>query len=109
MKGIPSHLVDQYIACMSPEVYYIRCKPFVKIGVSKNPSLRLKQIRRGGGGFASPAGLDLTASELVGTELGSFTRERELHSKFAHLRHTGEWFAETPELTQYIEREQDAA
>jgi hypothetical protein len=102
ITDMPAEWVDRYIACLSPEVYFIRCEQFVKIGVSKDPYLRVKQIRRGVGGALSPAGLERATSQLVGTELGGFDRERELHSKFAHLRHTGEWFTEAPELTDYI-------
>jgi hypothetical protein len=40
---------------------------------------------------------------LLATEPGGFERERELHAQFAHLRHTGEWFTEAPELAEYID------
>lgn len=83
-------------------VYFIRCKQYVKIGISMNPATRLRQIRRGGGSHF-PRLLDVETSELVTTEPGGLDRERELHAKFAHLRHTGEWFTETKELTDYIE------
>jgi hypothetical protein len=83
-------------------VYFIRCQQFVKIGISKNPAARLLQIRRGGGSHF-PRLLDVETSELVTTEVGGRKREQELHAQFAHLRHTGEWFTEAPELTEYIE------
>ena len=83
-------------------VYFIRCQQFVKIGISKNPAARLQQIRRGGGSHF-PRLLDVETSELIATEAGGFAREKELHARFAHLRHTGEWFTEAPELTEYIE------
>lgn len=82
--------------------YFMRCGQFVKIGVSGNPNFRLQSIRRTGG-ILAPAGLDLSQTELVATEPGGFDREHRLHLRFAHLRHTGEWFTEAPELTQYIE------
>lgn len=82
--------------------YFMRCGKFVKIGASADPKFRLVSIRRTGG-VLTPAGLDLRDTELVATQGGGFDRERELHAKFAHLRHTGEWFTETPELTTYIE------
>ncbi|MDO9016587.1 MAG: GIY-YIG nuclease family protein [Deltaproteobacteria bacterium] len=34
---------------------------------------------------------------------GSMEDERRLHAKFAHLRVSGEWFREEPELSDYIE------
>ena len=81
-------------------VYFMRCEQFVKIGVSYDPAARLNQIRKGSSLF--PRRLDIATAELVTTEPGGFEREKELHAKFSHLRHTGEWFTEAPELTEYI-------
>ena len=85
------------------DVYFIRCEQYVKIGISMWPPHRLKQIRKGGGGSLIPPQMNAATSELIVTELGGLKRERELHAQFAHLRHTGEWFTEAPELTEYIE------
>jgi len=82
-------------------VYFMRCQEYVKIGISMNPAARLQQIRRGGGSHF-PRLLDVETTELVATEPGGLDRERELHKKFHKLRHTGEWFTETPQLTKYI-------
>lgn len=83
-------------------VYFIRCEQFVKIGISKNVSARLHQIRKGGGSLF-PRLLDVQTAELIATESGGLDREKALHKQFAHLRHTGEWFTEAPELTEYID------
>ncbi|UUG70005.1 hypothetical protein SEA_ZUCKER_46 [Arthrobacter phage Zucker] len=83
-------------------VYFIRCEQYVKIGISLNPSNRLNQIRKGGGSLF-PRRMDVESAEIVATEPGGFDREKELHEQFAHLRHTGEWFTEAPELSQYID------
>jgi hypothetical protein len=94
----------------STTVYFMRCGGFYKIGHSGYPAYRLSQIR-GADGTKAPEGLNLKATMLVKTEPGGYLREQELHAKFAHLRHTGEWFTEAPELTEYIEslaREQAA-
>lgn len=90
------------IANPPKEVYFIRCEQYVKIGISQDPPTRLHQIKSGIGGALAPPGVDVKASELVTTEFGGITRERELHAKFSHLRHTGEWFTESKELTDYI-------
>jgi hypothetical protein len=82
--------------------YFMRCGRFVKIGASLDPLFRLNSIRRTGG-ILAPSGLDLSNTDLIATEMGGFERERELHARFSHLRHTGEWFTEAPELTEYIE------
>lgn len=84
------------------KVYFIRCEQYVKIGASKWPPDRLKNIRWGVSGALTPQFSNSRTAELVATEPGGLKRERELHAKFAHLRHTGEWFAESPELTRYI-------
>lgn len=99
--------VDDYLANYEQRqteqtVYFIRCEQFVKIGISKNVEARLGQIRKGGGTLF-PRRLDVEAAELIATEPGGFVREKELHKRFAHLRHTGEWFTEAPELTEYID------
>jgi predicted GIY-YIG superfamily endonuclease len=82
-------------------VYFLRCEQYIKIGISHDPHARLRQIRKGGG-TSFPRRLDIAAAELITTEPGGFEREKELHAKFAHLRHTGEWFTEAPDLTDYI-------
>ena len=82
--------------------YFIRCGQYIKIGVAASPRFRLDTIRNTGGVLA-PRGLDLSTAELLATEPGGFDRERELHDKFSHLRHTGEWFTKAPELIEYIE------
>lgn len=83
------------------EVYFMRCDSFVKIGASRAPVRRLKQIRSADG-TKFPEGLNCLSTALIATERGGFEREKELHKQFRHLRHTGEWFTETPELTDYI-------
>jgi len=89
-------------------VYFLRCDGFVKIGYSIDPHMRLRQIRSMDGTLF-PGGIDCAATELLATEHGGFDRERELHKQFKHLRHTGEWFTEAPELTEYINTLQAAA
>lgn len=89
-------------------VYFIRCQQYVKIGISQNPAVRLQQIRKGGGSHF-PRLMDVETSEIVTTEPGGLTREKELHARFSHLRHTGEWFTEAPELTDYINSLSEAA
>lgn len=88
--------------------YFMRCGQYVKIGASLHPPSRLQAIRRTGG-VLFPKGLDLQKTELVATEPGGFEREHRLHIRFRHLRHTGEWFTEAPELTEYIEALKEAA
>lgn len=83
------------------QVYYMRCGEFIKIGVSISPLYRLRTIRETGG-VLYPAGLDLSKTILVASEPGTQEKEAAMHVKFSHLRHAGEWFTETPELTDHI-------
>ena len=93
---------QEYVRARAAQtVYFVRCQQYVKIGISKDPQGRLRQIKNGGGA-QFPRLLDVGTSEIVALEPGGLTRERELHAKFAHLRHTGEWFTEAKELTDYI-------
>jgi len=89
-------------------VYFFRCERYIKIGYSIDPIKRLRAIRSGDGTKA-PDGINSALTVLLNTETGGFDRERELHAQFAHLRHTGEWFTEAPELTEYIESLSEAA
>jgi len=97
-NGLPVERPASYYA---DKVYFIRCEGFIKIGKAQRPEARVKAIRRGGIKF--PTRLDLDTAELIATEPGGLVREKELHARFAHLRHTGEWFREAPELTEYID------
>lgn len=98
----PFDIEDYEARRKAQTVYFIRCEQYLKIGISYEPTIRLNQIRKGGGSLF-PKRMDVTAAELVATEPGGFDREKELHAKFARLRHTGEWFTEAPELTEYID------
>lgn len=89
-------------------VYFMRCAGFIKIGYSTNVHMRVDTIRKSGG-VLMPEGLPYWMTEIIASIPAGMDHEKELHAKFAHLRHTGEWFTETPELTEYIERMEIAA
>lgn len=82
-------------------VYFIRCEGYVKIGYAIAPRKRLKQLQAMDG-TKYPDGMNCATAAIIQTEPGGLDRERRLHLKFSHLRHTGEWFTEAPELTEYI-------
>jgi len=83
-------------------IYFMRCASFIKIGYTTQLATRLNTIRKSGG-VLMPSGLPYWTTELVHAFHGAFDEEKELHQQFAHLRHTGEWFTESKELTDYIE------
>lgn len=64
----------------------------IKIGWSKNPTARLKELS-----VASPAGLSLVLAVP-----GDARDERRLHAQFAAHRLHGEWFNPAPELLSHI-------
>lgn len=63
-------------------IYFIKAKNYVKIGVSKNPVQRLKELQT-----ANPIKL-----KLLGTIEGNFSTEAALHRMFYKWKKTGEWF-----------------
>jgi predicted GIY-YIG superfamily endonuclease len=59
----------------------------IKIGVSSDPEKRLKTMQTG-----TSKQLRLLISVPFESRSEAFAIERELHSKYAHLRTRGEWF-----------------
>lgn len=73
-------------------VYFIKCGPFVKIGVARNPRKRL-------------SGLQVAQTEkleLIATTTGGEAREAALHKRFAKYHVRGEWFRFERRLAEYI-------
>ena len=71
-------------------VYYLMVGRLVKIGTTRNLTARL---------FGYPPD-----AELLATEPGGPTRERERHEQFAHLRAArAEWFRPDPELLAHCD------
>lgn len=112
---LPIGVINRHAPCVAyvPKIaapkhlYFMRCEGHIKIGVSQDPDRRLMQIRSGGS--MMPVGMDYRRAELVFVVNDAGDTERELHAKFAHLRHTGEWFTEAPELTDYINNLKECA
>ena len=64
----------------------------IKIGVSKEPEERLKQLSTG----------SVVPLKLLGKVPGDAKTEKELQSKFDHFRHDKEWFFASKELREYV-------
>lgn len=60
----------------------------MKIGTTRDVQARLKGLQEG-----SPVKL-----VVVHAEPGDLKRERELHTRFAHLREHGEWFRPSTDM-----------
>ena len=73
-------------------LYFIRCGRFVKIGFSKNPEERLRDMRT------------YTPFEviLVGSVPGCRDAERALHAMLHRQHHRLEWFRSTPAVEAMI-------
>lgn len=68
-------------------VYVIECGGYYKIGFSRNPANRARQLQAG-----CPFRL-----HLVGCVSAPMTAETQLHNTYADKRIHGEWFQLTPE------------
>lgn len=79
------------------KVYFIQTGETgpVKIGSSHDPESRLRSLQ-----VANPDRLT-----LLGAIPGGYERERQLHSRFAHLLVHGEWFRPAVELADFIRSE----
>lgn len=80
-KRIPNHL------------YFVRCGPFVKIGIAADVRKRVKDME-----MHNPYDLEITH-----VMLGKRKEEKELHQRFSAYRHKGEWFRYQGELREYVE------
>ncbi len=79
-----------------PHVYFIKSKTTnnIKIGVSKNPNERKKQIKQ-------IKGDTLEILKIIAS--GGYALESKLHRKFSKYRVNGEWFRPSKELLSYID------
>lgn len=74
------------------KTYIIRCRPFVKIGMTVDVEARFRQLLA-----TNPFDL-----EMVAILAGGRAVERALHLRFAAHRHRDEWFREEGELAAWI-------
>lgn len=74
-------------------IYFVRCVDWVKIGWSSDLKGRLKSLQT-----TAPGEI-----KLIGKTRGSIKQERDLHSRFAHHRVSGEWFNADPEILEFVE------
>jgi hypothetical protein len=77
-------------------IYFILANDeFVKIGSSSNVEARLEQLQ--------------SACPYIGTLAESLQDEWDVHARFHHLRHNGEWFRYEGELKEYCDSLRDLA
>ncbi len=75
------------------QIYFIKSKNLVKIGFSQDLKNRCATLKT-----MSPI-----SPQLIYTLKGSVDKEKEIHRRFNHLRHHGEWFRYTDEIRNYID------
>lgn len=78
-----------------PDVYFMACQGFIKIGISTDPGARR---------YGMQTSMPFSVMLLAVIPHGGRGLERELHLKFDHLRTRPicEWFRAGPELMEYI-------
>lgn len=82
---------DEPFDCPTKVYFMRRHDGMIKIGWSKNPAKRMKDLQTGAG-----------ALEIIHTEPGGRIRERRLHDRFASDRVAGEWFTESDAIREYL-------
>lgn len=73
-------------------VYFVEAGGMIKIGHSRRLAKRLQVLRS-----SNPAG-----AKLLGVIPADRSAEGGVHARFQHLRQSGEWFTDAPELRAYI-------
>jgi len=96
LEHVPNRELEQSITeSTGVLVYFIESleSKKIKIGTSKNPKARLKQLQT-----SSPSQL-----KILKVIPGGFPKEFQIHRKFSQSRVCGEWFEDSEELRKYIE------
>lgn len=82
--------------------YFAAVGDVVKIGYSKDPAVRLRSLRYGGG-CLTPEGYDLTQLALLGSIPGGRGVEDRVHMLLTKHLCVGEWFYRTEQVQQVID------
>lgn len=95
---------DAYVTVETPtSVYVMQWQNKVKIGISRDPSARLRQLQ-----LANPGEVRLIHTRVFSTRPGAIKVERSLHKRFADHRLLGEWFSIPAERAiKWVERAKD--
>ena len=79
-------------------LYVLRAGPFVKIGVAKSITNRLKQIQTG-----NPYAVEVVRTYVLSSEEKAKAAEAMLHTKYAKLKAAGEWFSMSSGMLEDID------
>lgn len=81
-------------------VYFIRCGPYVKVGISDDVVFRHKSLIK-----LIPADLEPLGFIPMPDRAALLKRERELHDQFTAHRYRGEWFTMNAEIARAMSEE----
>lgn len=84
-------------------VYFIKCGNYVKIGKSKDPRIRFKEVTKPGTSTLHPKDIDFSKAELLGYVPGDYHLESYLHSELNSHRVAGEWFRHETHVSAVID------
>lgn len=95
---------DNYASVEVPTfVYVMQWQDKIKIGISRDPSKRLRQLQ-----LANPGEVRLLHTKVFSTRPSAIKIERSLHKRFADHRLLGEWFGISSERAiKWLERAKD--
>lgn len=96
-KAIDKQTIHKNGEKSNGRVYFVRAGEYVKIGFSTDAKSRIDSLQTG-----QP--YDLECLCLI---RGSRSTESKLHTRFAKSHVRGEWFSQSEELMQYIEKLKD--
>lgn len=86
---------------MISKVYFLRDGQFIKIGISKNPSMRIRNLQVG-----NPRPIEVVRVWDCYDEMGldAYKAEKTLHNELKDVRQCGEWFLyEGDDFTSLLE------
>lgn len=87
-------------------VYFVKVGDHIKIGFSRNPERRIRNLFASATRYAAPAGTPTTLAdrEVLGIIPGSTATERLIHAALDDFAVGAEWFVDEPEVRELIER-----
>ena len=79
-------------------LYVLKAGPFIKIGVAKSITNRLKQVQTG-----NPYVVEVARTYVLNSEEKARAIEAALHAKYASYKAAGEWFTADITMLEYID------
>lgn len=86
-------------------VYFAEVGPYIKIGFSRNPERRVRNLFASTTRYSAPADtpMDLASRRLIRAIKGDKGTEFQIHRALEDFNVGTEWFANEPELREWID------